>query len=152
MKVYRIVVAHDVSRRCREELGGSGSLMLAPTVGGAGPLPDASAGTTPFTIGHVDPAKGFVHVLDDASLEMVMSSLDTVTDFVSYLRRKEDLILSGRPICAAGEEELLAYYLRNVDEGGEHNFIVPANIDGLAIQEGLWKDFRDHPKESLKSK
>jgi hypothetical protein len=34
-KFHRIVVAHDASRRCGEELGGSGSLMIAPDVVGA---------------------------------------------------------------------------------------------------------------------
>ncbi len=33
----------------------------------------------PFAVGQVDPAIGFMHVLDDTSLEIVMSTLDTIT-------------------------------------------------------------------------
>src|SRR5512146_3000057 len=67
---HRIVVAHDDIRACREFLGGSGSFML---------MPDAAEGgaAMPFVIGDLDPSQGFVHVLDDTSLDIVLSTLDT---------------------------------------------------------------------------
>ena len=67
---------------------------------------------TPLAIGEIDPLKGFVHVLDDTTLGILLGTLDTVTDFVDYLTKKERLITGGRLIAAAGEEELLAYYLK----------------------------------------
>ena len=42
-----------------------------------------------------DFGKGFVHILDDRSLQIVMEELDTITDFVEYLLAKEALISSG---------------------------------------------------------
>lgn len=128
---HRIVVAHDGARACRETLGGSGSLMLAPEHAGV-----------PFAISDLDRAQGFVHVFDDTSLGIVMSTLDTIADFVQYLERKERFIRAGRLAFATGEEELLAYYLRHVDADGKHDFVLPVGSDALALKdEGFWEDF-----------
>lgn len=63
--------------------------MIAPGVVGAAHTVGNAAGGRPFMIGQVDPARGYVHVFDDTSLEIVMSTLDTVSDFVEYLTKKE---------------------------------------------------------------
>lgn len=75
------------------------------------------------------------------TLDIVMKKLDTITDFVSYLEKKEKFILSGRLIWAAGEEELLAYYLKYINDDEEHDFIVPSNIKAVSLYEGLWERF-----------
>jgi hypothetical protein len=82
--------------------------MVMPA--GVGPMHLApfTEGVIPFAVGQLDPAKGFVHVLDDTSLEIVLAKLDTITDFVRYLTKKEEFIASGKLVSAAGEEELLA--------------------------------------------
>ena len=46
---------------------------------------------------------------------------------------------------AAGEEELLAHYLRHLNESGVHDFSVPDDADGIFIDEGHWSDFCSHP-------
>jgi len=97
--------------------------------------------TRPFTIGQVDPDKGFVHVFDDTSLEIVMGTLDTITDFVQYLTKKEQFMTGGTAVLATGEVELLAYYLRDINAAGEHDFIIPPDINGLFIEEGIWDEF-----------
>lgn len=145
-KFHRILVAHDASRRCREELGGSGSLMIAPDVVGAAHTADAAGGGRPLMIGQVDPARGYVHVFDDTTLDIVMSTLDTVSDFVEYLSKKERFILSGRLGFAAGEEELLAFYLKYLDDTGEHDFVIPPHITLVGIEEGLWEAFTRSPE------
>lgn len=66
-----------VCRWCAR-FGGSGSLILDSDIIG-------QAHTTPFVIGQVDPARAYVHVFDDTSLDIVMKTLDTVSDFVAYL-------------------------------------------------------------------
>jgi len=131
-RIHRIVVAHGVSERCRSTLGGSGSLMFCPKIG--------DVQTTPFTIGDLDPARGFVHVLDDRSLEVLLETLDTVADFVAYLRAKEAEVRSGRLAMSAGEEEILALYLTHGDATG-HKF--PNVEDGafMIIEEGHWDAF-----------
>jgi hypothetical protein len=145
-KFHRIVVAHDASRRCREELGGSGSLMITPDVAGAADTASVAKDGRPFMIGQVDPARGYVHVFDDTTLEIVMGTLDTVSDFVEYLTKKEQFILSGRLGVAAGEEELLAFYLKHLNEAGEHDFVIPSHITMVGIEEGLWEEFTHSPE------
>lgn len=120
--------------------------MINPDV--IGPMHSASAaeGGRPFVIGQIDPARGYVHVFDDTSLDVVMRSLDTITDFVNYLSRKEQFIQSGRLGIAAGEEDLLAYYLRNLGGHGDHDFVVPPDADDISFGEGLWEEFTLHPQ------
>jgi SEC-C motif len=133
---HRIVVAHGVSEPFRRLSGGSGSLMLMSDVVGDRHY------DMPFTVGWLaDPSHGYVHVFDDTTLDVVMKTLDTITDFVSYLDRKERLFASGTKISAAGDEELLAYYLGHVDSKGNHEFVFPGGYDAIALTEGLWPDF-----------
>jgi hypothetical protein len=94
-----------------------------------------------FTVGQLDPARGYVHVLDDTSLNVLLMTLDTIADFVTYLRKKEQLILSDRLVWAAGEDDLLAYYLQDVNDQGEHDFLLPGGATALTIGEGMWERF-----------
>ena len=132
---HRIVVAHDASRVCRERMGGSGSLMLESHIVGDEHL------ARPFVIGRIDPAKEYVHVFDDTSLDLVMEYLDTVSDFVSYLTKKEKLLTGGVRVFAAGEEELLAQYVGNLNQDGEHDFVLPPKVNTVVIGEGEWATF-----------
>jgi hypothetical protein len=143
---HRIVVAHDSSDRCREELGGSGSLLLVPRITGSMHYTGGTSSITPLAIGEIDPLKGFVHVLDDTTLGILLGTLDTVTDFVDYLTKKERLITGGRLIAAAGEEELLAYYLKWTNDQEKHDFILPAGITAIALDEGGWEAFARNPQ------
>jgi len=138
--VHRIVVAHDASRACREKLGGSGSLMLDSSLVGD------SHQDTPFTVGQIDPAKGYVHVFDDTTLDIVMSTLDTISDFTAYLTKKEQFLTGKRVILAAGEEELLAIYLRKMNDAGEHDFVIDGDYDLLSFPEGFWEAFVHSPE------
>lgn len=138
---HRIVVAHDASRACQQRLGGSGSLMISNSVVG-----DAHLSLFPFTIGNLDPHRGYVHVFDDTSLNIVMSTLDTITDFTAYLTKKERFLTGHRHIQAAGEEELLAVYLRALNSAGEHDFVIEGDYDALSFGEGLWEAFQRNPQ------
>lgn len=146
---HRIVVAHNVSERCKQELGGSGSLMIVPDIVGREHYSFQDGGA-PFSIGQIDPSRGYVHVLDDTSLEVLLNTLDTITDFVRYLTKKEQLIQKGQLIAAAGEDDLLAFYLKDLNEDGEHDFVIPSDgshkIDGMVIDEGFWEDFIHRPE------
>ena len=132
---HRIVVAHDASRVCKEHLGGSGSLVLNSQVVGEEHLKE------PFVIGHVDPTQGYVHVFDDTSLDVVMTYLDTISDFVAYLTKKETLLTCGINVLAAGEEELLARYVGRLDNNGEHDFALAKDTAGVVFDEGGWAKF-----------
>ena len=150
--IHRIIVAHGASEKCKAALGGSGSLMMVSTMLESAQATNVAESSRPFTIGQVDPAKGYVHVFDDTSLEIVMRTQDTITDFVQYLTKKERFMTGGTAVFAAGEEELLAYYLRDINADGEHDFIVPADLNGLAIVEGLWDEFIHSPEYRAQQK
>ena len=88
-----------------------------------------------------DPA-GFVHVLDDRSLVLLMQYLDTVWDFVGYLRKRESLILSGRLKTAQGEEALLGRYVGHLNAAGEHDFGFPESQLDIFLGAARWQHFR----------
>lgn len=143
-RIHRIVVAHGASAACRNQMGGSGSLMLFPLLGASSAMP--------FSIGDLDETKGFVHVLDDTSLQEVMKQCDTVTDFVCYLTKKEEFIRAGKLLSAAGEEELLAHYLINLNDAGEHDFVIPSDTGATSIvlDEGLYAAYLRNPQYQRK--
>jgi len=140
-KFHLVVVAHDVARRGFEELGGSGSLMILSSLTGI------QNHVQPFTFGDLDPSKTYIHVLDDTTLNILLSTLDTISDFVSYLDKKEKLLRSQiRIIHAAGEEELLVTYLKQLNDDKEHDFILPPDATMVTLGEGLWNEFRANPQ------
>jgi hypothetical protein len=137
---HRVVIVHGVAQPCKKYFGGgSGSLMIDNTIIG-----DAHCGKEcqPFVIGQVEPEKGFVHIFDDVTLDVVLQTIDTVTDFTNYLNRKE-IFLSGKiSVFVPGEEELLAFYLQKLDRNGEHGFILPRDdLNALTLDEGFWEEF-----------
>ena len=142
-KFHLIVVAHDNSKRCQQELGGSGSLMINTSIKGNAHYVNDYGGF-PLFIGDIDPSRTFVHVFGDTSLDIVLGTVDTISDFVSYLTKKERLLRSDAVVIAAGEEDLLAYYLKNInEENGEHDFVIPIScekkIQNLVFEEGHWE-------------
>ncbi len=146
VKFHRILIAHGASARCRQELGGSGSLMVSSRIIRNDHVLGREAGGIPFMVGQVDLAKGHIHVLDDMTLDVLLRTLDTVADFTAYLTKKEQFIQSGRSLAAAGEEELLAYYLTHVNTDGEHDFVFDSQYNAITLDEGFWRDFIDSPE------
>jgi len=99
-------------------------------------------GKAPISFG--DSGKGFVHVFDKVSLNIIMGELDTIEDFIEYLSAKESLYFSGkRTLFQGGEEDLLALYLY---EG--HQF--PDKFDMFVVDDTLWEGFIK--SESYKAK
>jgi hypothetical protein len=133
-RYHLVVTVHGVSTACRHMLGGTGSLMMRTDVRGL------ASHAEPFVIGDLDPDRSFVHVFDDATLDFVMSTLDTTTDFLRYLREKERLCRS-RTLYVAGEENLLAHYLTHVDDTGEHSFVFDPDAHLIVVDESWWADF-----------
>jgi hypothetical protein len=136
--IHRIIVALGIARPCAKHLGGSGSLMLTT---------DDVGSTQPFLVGKT--GEEFVHVFDDTSLEIVLGTLDTISDFVLYLAKKEELFTSGPSIFAAGEEELLGLYLLNMDGNNQHFFFSRDELgqfNAIAIDEGHWQRFLESPQ------
>jgi hypothetical protein len=82
---------------------------------------------------------GFVHLLDEYSLEKALGELDTITDFVDYLRASEELFARGvRPVFSgAGVEDLLAMYVRS---GASFGIVIDDGLvpDTVIVTEGIW--------------
>lgn len=98
-----------------------------------------SNGRVSFRQGDLD-GKGFVHVLDESALRHVLKELDTIADFVDYLRAKEELVERGAlPLLLGREEDLLALYIRD----GRR---FPEDADLLIIQDGLWDELVGRPE------
>ena len=133
-RYHLVVTVHGIAAACKAIFGGSGSLMMRTDVQGL------RSHHEPFVIGDLDTSRPFVHVFDDATLDLVMSSLDTATDFLRYLRAKEALLRS-RTVFATGEEDLLACYLTRIDETGEHAFVFDDDDDVIVLDESWWSDF-----------
>lgn len=129
-RFHRIIVARGAGKRCSEFFGGdTGSLMVRNDIVGSDHIDPNVGSRDIFTIGQVDPEKGFVHVLDDENLDILLNELDTVSDFVGYLTKKEELFASDKTVQATGEEDLLAYYLTHINSDGEHDFVFPSDFD-----------------------
>jgi hypothetical protein len=157
-RVHGIVVANGATEACREHFGsqGTGSFVLNNRVvadaSSAGPFGEPQ----PFTIGDINPGGPFIHVLTDVTLEILLGELDTITDFTRYLAKKEAFFRGQRAIVAAGEEELLAYYVRTINSDGDHDFVFESNGDREAdfiwIDEGFCEGLVSNPQYIEKKK
>jgi len=125
--------------------GGLGSLALSSSIEG-----DAHF-KTPFVIGIPEPEKHFVHVFDDVSIELLLSELDTIADFLDYLRKRETFLgCRGTHVMAYGEEELMASFLRNMSaDETEHVFVDVPPEDGvpdlIVFDQGHFEDLSEDP-------
>ena len=89
-----------------------------------------------------DFGKGFVHVLDESSTDILLSELDTVSDFVKYLQAKRQFVESTHMVCE-GEEDLLAAYLndgKKFSSQADVSFVLPGN----------WQQFQEKPEYQSK--
>ncbi len=140
LKIHLVLVARGVSGACKKYFkSGSGSLIIDNEIKGV------DLHNNPFHIGDINPLKSFVHVLDDTTLDLLMGALDTTSDLISYLSKKEILLRSNKSILATGEEDLLPSYLTKMKDG-EHDFDFPSESDHIAIVEGAWENFCKNPQ------
>jgi hypothetical protein len=77
-------------------------------------------------------------VFDDVTLDIILHELDTVTDLVAYLRCKENFVCAGKLALAAGEENLLACYVSDVNPDGRHDIVLPAGYKQLLGSVDIW--------------
>ena len=144
MRIHRVVVARGAGERCSAFFGGdSGSLVVRSDLVGDAHINALADPFGIFCIGQVDPGKGFVHVFDDANLDILLSELDTVADFVAYLTRKEALFCSDKVVWATGEEDLLAYYLTHTNPDGEHDFVLQPDND-VFLFDHFYREMREN--------
>jgi hypothetical protein len=84
--------------------------------------------------------KGSVHVFDEVSMMAILGELDTISDFVEYLVKKETYCSGGKEIDFEGaEEDLMACYLH----AGRR---FPDDRDRIVVGEGIWEKFMSKPE------
>lgn len=122
MRVTRVCIALGAAERCKAATGYA-TLELSPST-----LDDEK----PFAVGRLSNTHGWVHVLDDTTLPVIMAELSTIADFLDYLRKKEALYDGGRYVQSFSELDLLGYFLWN-------NRSFPEVGNGpYATDPGLW--------------
>ncbi len=158
-QVHLVVVALGSGDRCKQYFGGgSGSLMILPRLKENNHIDIDNPEYHPFAIGDIKSDRTFVHVFDDVTLDILLDELDTITDLVNYLGKKEKFVRSGHLLGATGEEDLLADYLRHTNEEGYHGFFPPSGNsewrgdESLLLDEGHWVQFKSHPQYIAKKK
>jgi hypothetical protein len=143
-KFHLVVVAHGISERIRATFGGSGSLFVDTSLKGL------AGHSMPFFCGDLEPTKALVHVLDDDSLRTLMGTRDTISDFTEYLAARERLLRGRALVSAPGEEQLLAVYLKNVNQEQQHDFIFPFDAgeqpNAIVLDLGHWEQFKQAPE------
>lgn len=106
----------------------------------------AFGGNRNFPIIDKDFGSGFVHVFDEKSFAILLGELDTITDFIDYLKEKEKFLSSSGVIqLPGGEEDLLAAYLHVGRK-------FPEKSDLIILEEDLWENFKRKPEYIAKKK
>lgn len=116
--------------------GSSSSLIINTSIEGRGHEDH------PFMVGWPLKKRRFVHVLDELTLDVLLRELDTVSDFVSYLVKKEEYVSTkGVNFLITGEEELLASYLTHPSKDYKGFSFPPIPLDAktIVIEEGAWR-------------
>lgn len=149
-RIHLVAVTRGSSEHAVSYWGGgsSGSLFIDTKLVGD------DHKSSPFCIGWVLPKKRLVHVLDEMTLDIVLNELDTISDFVDYLTKKEEKFCNhGVDFVVPGEEELLAFYLSHFDyKKNTHYF--PDIPDGAAVVlgEGDWRWLINSPEYASRSR
>ena len=99
-------------------------------------------GHVPLKLG--DLGNGFIHVCDEYSVGIIFCALDTITDFVEFLKASESLVTNGVKLMFAGGgiEDLVALYLSH---GRSFNLKADTHEqpDRLILHDDLWKGFSE---------
>ncbi|WP_447785330.1 hypothetical protein [Stenotrophomonas bentonitica] len=109
-KIHLVAVTRGSGEACRKYFGhgSSSSLVINTSIAGR------DHERNPFMIGWPLNRETFVHVLDELTLDIVLNELDSASDLIDYLEKKEAYLSST---CAdfyfTGEEDLLASYISN---------------------------------------
>lgn len=142
-KIHRIVVANGLQDELPLNIRHHTGLKIIPSIEGDDHLKKTRDGGLPYVVGNLCRSKGFVHVFDDTSLVHILSTLDTISDFVSYLGAKEELFATPGWLGADSELDLLASFLMTFDRDGNHMFPECSRVTPLWIPSGAWEAFID---------
>lgn len=85
-RYHLVAVTRGTYRACAKHFQGSlGTLQIrTDIVGEVDPK-------RPFSVGLMPADKPFIHILDEAALELILTEFDTASDFITYLNAREEL-------------------------------------------------------------
>lgn len=86
-----------------------------------------------FPLPYGDFSQGFVHVFDEESTLILLSELDTITDFTKYLTDKVQF-LKGKYFSMPKESDFLAFYIQTALD-------VDEKVDSIVSDGGLWDSY-----------
>jgi hypothetical protein len=134
--IHKIIVAHGAKEACERTSAANIYGSLAITYAN---LEDLAPRPFHVLIDRNNP----VHVFDSHNLPIILTELDTVSDFTDYLTAKVHAISKYAMLGYCGEEDLLGHYLANYDSVKKQHVIGTNDpgITGIMIGEGEWQDF-----------
>lgn len=89
-----------------------------------------------------------VHNFTKEFTDIILTELNTISDFLKYLREKEQMISKNKSITILdGEKGLLGYYLMH-----ERSFVELSTADYAILQEGFWEELIKKPQFIAKKK
>jgi hypothetical protein len=92
----------------------------------------------PFCIGLLKVRHRLVHVFDSLTLDVLLAELDTISDFIGYLYRREKAITCSASVRFRELDLLMLYLLER--SNGQWGLVFPQRAAPAAIPEGLWED------------
>ncbi|KAA0969689.1 hypothetical protein FPY71_14310 [Aureimonas fodinaquatilis] len=123
-RIHGVVVAVGAEVALKEITGHeSGMPMIASHLTDRQHWDRNAPGFMPFAIGDVDPSGSFAHVFNRPAIHLLLSHLDTISDFSRYLRSRAESIRTQKLSLANGEDDALAHYLKVIDERGHRGFL-----------------------------
>lgn len=167
IKIHLICVANGAQNECKKFFGSncSGSLIFkTPYVLNDMEKVQTELGVDKdylycnnlFSITDYEPNKTFVHVFDDYTLSLILNKIDTISDFICYLTKKEEFLRKFQRVIYMGEEDLLVDYLSSYDEINQcHTFTAlksAENSDFIYIPEQNLDDFLSSAQFKAKAK
>jgi len=89
-----------------------------------------------------------VHVFTRSFTEAILTELDTIADFIAYLRAKESLVKQDKRITIiGGEEQLLAFYILN-----SRSFSRFDTATHILLEDDIWHGLQDNTQYKAKKK
>lgn len=138
IQFYKVCVALGAADPCRSFFKcGSGSLMLTEPASKL-EIPGGDNIPTPFTVG-MSYGPEIIHIVNEVTLPILLNQLNTVSDFVDYLKTKERLVRSGKAISIKGEEDLVGLFL-GAGTSLPDALDAQVGINSVTIDDGIYED------------
>lgn len=133
-RIYRIAVVHGAASARRAIRGGSGSLPLSTI---------SHDSDDAYCVHGLNTPDGFVHVIDEVALPIVLAALDTVPEFRDYLLFKEEVVAAGKGLSYVSEQDLLGAYLQRPHHADpwRHGLGELGNVSHVVLGGPAWSTF-----------